>query len=284
MIEFTSAQMDKLLQLVKLAGDDILQIYQNPETTQLVTKADTSPLTAADLAAHKRLAEGLTAISPLPVLSEESCPTDYAQRQEWESFWLIDPLDGTKEFLARNGQFTVNVALINKGTSILGVVYQPVTGKFYWAQSNTGAWRKIGDEIVQIFCEPLANRYQQQLPLRALVSQHHHSVSTQKKLAQIQNYWPNKIETFPLGSSLKICAVAEGSADLYLRTGPTNEWDTAAAHAILDAAGGKLVSLQSTQSFTYNQRDTLLNGDFCASSDPDLILNWLKHKPDSPKS
>jgi 3'(2'), 5'-bisphosphate nucleotidase len=278
MITLTKAQLQNLLKLVKLAGEDILQIYQNPETTQLVTKADTSPLTAADLAAHKRLVAGLPHITsdPLPILSEEGVPEDYEKRHQWQSFWLIDPLDGTKEFLARNGQFTVNVALIHKGSAVLGVVYQPVTQKFYWAQSNTGAWRQIGEETaVPIFCEVLESRQQQKLSLRALVSQHHHSSASQEKLSQIQKHWPGNIEILPLGSSLKICAIAEGSADVYLRIGPTNEWDTAAAQAVLEAAGGQLVSLKSPAPFTYNQRNTLLNGDFCACSNPDLILNWL---------
>lgn len=275
MIQLTSAQMTDLLQLVKLAGEDIMQIYQNPEATQLVTKADTSPLTAADLAAHQRLVTGLASIYSLPILSEESKPEDYEQRHQWQSFWLIDPLDGTKEFLARNGQFTVNVALIYQSKCILGVVYQPVTQTCYWNQS--GAWKQIGNSpAVQIRSESLDHRFQEELPLRALVSTHHHSLSAQEKLSLIERHWPGKIETFPLGSSLKICAIAEGSADLYLRTGPTNEWDTAAAQAVLEAAGGQLVSLQSAASFTYNQRHTLLNGDFCACTNPELILDWIK--------
>jgi 3'(2'), 5'-bisphosphate nucleotidase len=193
MIGLTKTQMEHLLQLVKLAGDDILEVYQNPETTELVTKADRSPLTAADLAAHKRLVAGLPSITPapLPILSEEGSPEDYAKRHQWQSFWLIDPLDGTKEFLARNGQFTVNVALIHKGSAVLGVVYQPVAQKFYWAQSNTGAWRQIGEETaVQIFCEPLESRQQQKLSLRALVSQHHHSSASQEKLVRLPKAVP----------------------------------------------------------------------------------------------
>lgn len=288
MIPFSQVQLQALIDLVKLAGEDILQIYHHPESTQLVAKADTSPLTAADLAAHKRLAEGLGQILDLPILSEESNPSDYQDRHQWESFWLIDPLDGTKEFLARNGQFTVNVALIHKGKSILGVVYQPVTFTCYWGlpdwnpgQRLTGAFRQIKNAAPEkIHCQSLKQRFQQKLPLRALVSQHHHSQASQEKLEQIQQHWPATLDIIPLGSSLKICAIAEGSADLYLRLGPTSEWDIAAAQVVLEAAGAKLLALHSPHSaFTYNQRDTLINNDFCAASDPDFIIDWLNQKP-----
>jgi 3'(2'), 5'-bisphosphate nucleotidase len=286
MIQFSQGQLQALIDLVKLAGEDILQIYHHPESIQLVTKADTSPLTAADLAAHRRLVDGLGQILDVPILSEESSPADYHDRRQWDCFWLIDPLDGTKEFLARNGQFTVNVALIYKGRSILGLVYQPVTFTCYWGwvegfglelQKTSGAWRQINNKTPKsIYCESLKQRFQQKLPLRALVSQHHHSQASQEKLEHIQHFWPGTIDIIPLGSSLKICAIAEGSADLYLRLGPTSEWDTAAAQAVLEASGAQLIALNPPQSnFNYNQRDTLINNDFCASSQTDLIIHWL---------
>ncbi len=287
MIQFSQVQLQALINLVKLAGEDILEIYHHPESTQLVAKADESPLTAADLAAHKRLVEGLGQILDLPILSEEGNPSDYQDRHQWQSFWLIDPLDGTKEFLARNGQFTVNVALIHKGKSILGVVYQPVTYTCYWGLLADADWqldqlsplaqRQLKKEPPEtIRCEPLTNRYHNKQPLRALVSQHHHSQKSQEKLELIQEYWPAPLEIIPLGSSLKICAIAEGSADLYLRLGPTSEWDIAAAQAVLEAAGAQLVSLKFPySSFTYNQRPTLLNNDFCTASHAKLVLEWL---------
>ena len=287
MIQISPAQLQALIDLVKLAGEDILQVYHHPESTQLVTKADTSPLTAADLAAHQRLDKGLKQILNLPVLSEESHPNDYQDRHQWESFWLIDPLDGTKEFLARNGQFTVNVALIHKGKSILGVVYQPVTFTCYWGLADphqeiltAGAWRQLKDGAPEaIHCESLEKRFDQQQPLRALVSQHHHSQASQEKLEQIQHFWPVAIEIIPLGSSLKICAIAEGSADLYLRLGPTSEWDLAAAQAVLEAAGASLIALNPPHSrFTYNQRNTLINNDFCAASHAEWIIRWLNQQ------
>jgi len=276
-LELTAAQLASLTNLVRDAGEDILKIYQHPESTELVSKVDASPLTAADLAAHKRLANGLSDILDLPILSEESSPDDYQNRLEWRSFWLIDPLDGTKEFLARNGQFTVNVALIHDGIAVQGMVYQPVTRICYWGHIQTGAWRQIDKQPAQaIHCRSIDERYRKALPLHALVSQHHHSKQSQTQLDNIQQHWPAKIDVVPLGSSLKLCAIAEGSADLYLRLGPTNEWDTAAAQAVLEAAGGQLVAAASPhQRFTYNRRNTLLNNDFCACSNPQLILDWV---------
>ncbi len=287
MISFSNTQLQALIRLVGLAGEDILHIYHHPELTQFTTKADRSPLTAADLAAHQRLAEGLGQILDLPILSEESRPEDYQNRQQWQSFWLIDPLDGTKEFLARNGQFTVNVALIHKGKSILGVVYQPVSRTHYWGLVDHADWvldqllpqarRQIGDEApVSIQCESLRQRFQQKRPLRALVSQHHHNNASQAMLQQLQQHWPAALETIALGSSLKICAIAEGSADVYLRSGPTSEWDTAAAQAVLEAAGAQLVTLNPPhRDFAYNQRKTLINGGFCACEQPSVIIEWL---------
>lgn len=293
MIPFSQVQLQALIDLVKLAGEDILQIYHHPESTQTVSKADESPLTAADLAAHKRLVEGLSEILDLPILSEESNPSDYQNRHQWQSFWLIDPLDGTKEFLARNGQFTVNVALIHKAKSILGVVYQPVTYTCYWGlladedwhldQLSPLAQRQIRNEPPEtIHCDSITSRFHNKQPLRALVSQHHHSPKSQEKLELIQKFWPASLQIIPLGSSLKICAIAEGNADIYLRLGPTNEWDIAAAQAVLEAAGAQLVSLKFPYpSFTYNQRPTLLNNDFCAASHTELVLEWLMtRKPD----
>jgi 3'(2'), 5'-bisphosphate nucleotidase len=287
MIQFSEKELHALIQLAKLAGDEILKVYYNPDSTQLVSKADASPLTAADLAANQVIMEGLGSIVDLPILSEESSPDDYQNRHQWTSFWLVDPLDGTKEFLARNGQFTVNIALVHQGAPVVGVVYQPVGERCYWgvqdnpeiaiARIDFGARRQIGSgEIQSIHCDSLTRRLDEKQSLRCLVSQHHHSVLSQQKLDLLQQVWPTPLEVIPLGSSLKICAIAEGSADLYLRMGPTSEWDTAAAQAVLEAAGGRLVSLNRPHAtFTYNQRISLINNDFCAANQVEQILTWL---------
>lgn len=284
--QITPQQHQQLELLIKQAGHNILEIYQNPELTKTRHKADSSPLTAADLAAHQCLNQGLKTILDLPVLSEESPSEDYRDRHQWQSFWLIDPLDGTKEFLARNGQFTVNIALIHKGLPLMGLVYQPTDDLLYRAcnphadwqfHGFEGAWKQQGQSpAFAIQTQNLQQKFDQQLKLICLVSQHHNSAASDDYLEQLNSIWPGGIEKRALGSSLKICAVAEGVADLYLRLGPTSEWDTAAAQAVLEAAGGKLVRFnQEAKTFHYNQRDSLLNNDFCACTDPEWIINRL---------
>lgn len=286
--QITPQQQQQLEQLIKQAGDKILEIYQNPELTDTSHKADSSPLTAADLAAHQCLSHGLKTILDIPILSEESPTDDYKHRRQWQSFWLIDPLDGTKEFLARNGQFTVNVALIYRGLPLLGLVYQPTEDLLYRAcnphadwQFNgyEGAWKQHHNSAaVPIHAQSLQEKFQQKQQLICLISQHHNSPASDAYLEQLNQIWPGGIAKKALGSSLKICAVAEGAADLYLRLGPTSEWDTAAAQAVLEAAGGKLVRFNPTaKNFSYNQRDSLLNNDFCACADPEWIIQRLLH-------
>ena len=284
--QITPEQHQQLDQLIKLAGAKILEIYQNPTLTNASHKADSSPLTAADLAAHHCLNDGLKSILDIPVLSEESPADDYQHRHQWQSFWLIDPLDGTKEFLARNGQFTVNVALIYKGLPLLGLVYQPTEDLLYRAcnphadwqfHGYEGAWKQHHNSAtIAIHAQSLPEKFQQKQPLICLISQHHNSPASDAYLEKLNQIWPGGIAKKALGSSLKICAVAEGVADLYLRIGPTSEWDTAAAQAVLEAAGGKLVRFNPTaNTFRYNQRDSLLNNDFCACADPDWIIRRL---------
>jgi 3'(2'), 5'-bisphosphate nucleotidase len=284
--QITSHQHQQLEQLIKQAGDKILAVYQNPELTDTSHKADSSPLTAADLAAHQCLSHGLKTILDIPILSEESPVDDYKYRHQWQCFWLLDPLDGTKEFLARNGQFTVNVALIYQGLPLLGLVYQPTEALLYRACNAHADWQFHGFEgawkqqknspTVAIHSGSLQQKFEQKQTLICLVSQHHSSPASDAYLQQLNEIWPGGIEKKALGSSLKICAVAEGSADLYLRLGPTSEWDTAAAQAVLEAAGGKLVRFNpQAKAFSYNQRDSLLNNDFCACADPEWIIQRL---------
>jgi 3'(2'), 5'-bisphosphate nucleotidase len=230
-------------------------------------KDDRSPLTAADLAAHHCIVAGLERLTPdIPVLSEESAedvPT--LMRRQWSRLWLVDPLDGTREFVKRNGEFTVNIALIDAGVPILSVVQAPVTGVVWHAQRGIGAFRRDGDHEVALHSRRPAIE-----PLRVAVSRSHRDARTD---ALMQRMGPT--QPMSLGSSLKFCTLAEGGMDVYPRFGPTSEWDTAAGQCVLEAAGGIVVDPKG-RPLRYNQRDTVLNGDFLAIGDPDLPWQaWL---------
>ena len=220
-------------------------------------KDDRSPLTAADLAAHRCIVSRLAELTPaIPVLSEESKDHDIADRRQWTRFWLVDPLDGTREFIKRNGEFTVNIALIEDGVAVFGVIQQPVTGALWHGVPGHGAFRRDGGADVAIHARiPAAS------PLRIAASRSHRDARTQALLDALPGS-----EVLGCGSSLKFCRIAEGAMDLYPRFGPTSEWDTAAGQAILEAAGGAVLDPQG-RPFRYSQRDTLLNGDFIALGD-----------------
>jgi 3'(2'), 5'-bisphosphate nucleotidase len=243
-----------VLQLARRAGAAILEVYASVE--QGVTrKADDSPLTLADLRAHQILFDGLRQLTPdVPVLSEEAADVPFEVRSRWPRYWLVDPLDGTKEFLARNGEFTVNVALIDGHEPILGVVHVPVTGVDYWGLRGDGAWRRGLDgeaRRIAVQREPCD-------VVRVAGSRSHRGDSLAPFLARLGAH-----EFVPMGSSLKFCVVAEGGADVYPRLGPTSEWDTAAAHAVLAAAGGSVVTTLGAP-LRYNTRPELLNPSFVA--------------------
>lgn len=243
------------------AGQKILDIYHSD--FRVAHKEDDSPLTAADLVAHQCLQAGLQALKPVyPVLSEESAEVPFEERCEWETYWLIDPLDGTREFVKRNGEFTVNIALIHRHKPVLGVVYAPVVETCYFAVEGGGAFRKTkGGEP-----EPICAR--QQAPQRPVVvgSRSHRTPELDAYLARLGTY-----ELKSIGSSLKFCLVAEGAADLYPRMGPTSEWDTAAAHCIVEAAGGAVTDLHG-KPLLYNAKASLLNPNFLAFGDK--RRNW----------
>lgn len=244
-----------LRQIVALsveAGNAIMDVYNGP-SFQVTFKEDKSPLTAADLASHAAIVRGLQKLTPQwPVLSEESESTPYEIRSQWPLFWLVDPLDGTKEFLKRNGEFTVNIALVKGQTPILGVVYAPATGKMYFAARGIGAFKQQNGEVVPIRVQRGPGH-----ATRVIVSRTHGTDETELYTRQYGN-----CEFVPMGSSLKFCLVAEGVADVYPRSGPTMEWDTAAAHCILDLAGGSVTASDGAR-LTYN-KPSFLNPGFLA--------------------
>lgn len=256
-------QQDLLTQafrIAQVAGEAILTIYERDFAVQ--HKQDQSPLTEADLASHEQIVTGLQALTPdVPVLSEESAEVPYAQRKTWSRYWLVDPLDGTKEFIRRNGEFTVNIALIEQGRPVLGIVFVPVSGVSYIGQVGVGAWKQQAPgERIQI---GVSNPHQH--PLRVVASRSHVSAGLQQVLDQVGEH-----QLVSMGSSLKLCLVAEGVADVYPRLGPTCEWDTAAAQAVVEAAGGQVTDLAG-QPLRYNQKDSLLNPHFVVSGDPCLM-------------
>lgn len=232
------------------AGAAIMDIYQSNDF-DVQKKADDSPLTKADLAAHNIICEGLRALDiQYPVISEESSDISWAQRKHWCRYWLVDPLDGTKEFIKRNDEFTVNIALIEKGVPILGVVYAPALDAMYTGERDRGAF--LNDKAISVAT-------QEPETLRVVGSRSHPSQETTDWLdAQGKPY-----EMLAVGSSLKFCLVAEGKADIYPRLGPTSEWDTAAAHAVLSAAGGDVLTLNG-EPLLYNQKADYLNPHFIA--------------------
>ncbi len=257
--------MEPVIDLVRRAGDAIMAVYA--EDFDVEHKDDRSPLTAADRAAHDILDAGLVALpGAYPVLSEESAKIPWETRRSWQTYWLVDPLDGTREFVKRNGEFTVNVALIDGDRSILGVVLAPALGYLAYASQGQGAWHRAanGQDI------GLQTRAQVGAPLRVAASRSHLDPRT---LALLDKVGPH--ERIGLGSSLKFCRIAEGQIDLYPRFGPTSEWDTAAAQCVLEEAGGAVIDT-SGQPLRYNTKDSLLNTDFLAlASDALPWRNWV---------
>jgi 3'(2'), 5'-bisphosphate nucleotidase len=255
--------LGRVADIARRAAREILEVYNSGEFSASL-KADSSPLTAADLRAHRLIVASLKALTPgLPVLSEESPENPFAERCRWGRYWLVDPLDGTREFLARNGQFTVNIALINAHAPALGVVHVPVTDTGYQGLPGSGAWRQdAGGERREIRVSSRSAS-----PVRVVGSRSHAGDSL---TAFLQRIGPH--ELLPVGSALKLCMIAEGAADVYPRLGPTSEWDTAAAHAVVTAAGGVVSGLDGV-ALAYNTRAELLNPFFVAYGPQDR--DWL---------
>jgi len=258
-----AALAERVASIARAAGREILAVYARGAAVAQA-KADDSPLTEADLRSQRFIADALTELAPgVPLLSEEAAPPAWAERSRWARYWLIDPLDGTREFLCRNGEFTVNIALIEGHAPALGVVHVPVADTTYAGIPGEGAWRQVAGappQAVHVAAQAAE-------PVRVVGSRSHRGDSLEAFLARLGGY-----ELKAVGSSLKFCMVAEGAADIYPRLGPTSEWDTAAAHAVVTAAGGTVVQLDG-RPLEYNTREGLLNPFFVAYGDP--RRDWL---------
>jgi 3'(2'), 5'-bisphosphate nucleotidase len=255
--------LDAACAIARDAGRAILDVYSRADFA-VSLKSDNSPLTEADEVAHRIISQALENLDAgAPILSEESAPADPATRRKWRRYWLVDPLDGTKEFVKRNGEFTVNIALIDEHRAILGAVYAPVLDRMYSGAIAHGAWRADAGGTPR----PIAVRERAAQPLRVVGSRSHPSPELAAYLAGLPAY-----EITDMGSSLKICLVAEGAADIYPRLGPTSEWDTAAAQAILESAGGRMIDVAG-RPLRYNSKDDLLNPHFLAFGDQQR--DWL---------
>ncbi len=262
-MSYSPEDLPKLLaatrKIATQAGEAIINVYN--EGFEVTDKDDKSPLTTADLASHHSIVDGLKALtSDIPILSEESRLLPFETRSSWETYWLIDPLDGTKEFIKRNGEFTVNIALVHQHKLVLGVVYAPVLGLSYYAAKGHGSFKstKDGDTL------PIKTR--DQTPKEPVIagSRSHAGDSLIAFLGKVGSH-----ELISMGSSLKICLVAEGKADLYPRFGLTSEWDTAAAQCVVEEAGGELTDLDFKQ-LLYNTKESLLNPHF-------MVIGNTKH-------
>jgi 3'(2'), 5'-bisphosphate nucleotidase len=241
--------LDEVAAIAVAAGQRILEIYQRPFEVQ--HKEDGSPLTEADRVAHALIIAGLSRLAPgLPVLSEESASVDYRERSGWARYWLVDPLDGTREFVKRNGEFTVNIALIDEIQPVLGVVHVPVTGVTYLGLRSAGAWKVEGGRRQAIHARSYRGG-------RATVvaSRSHRGAAVDQYLKRLEAR-EGAYDTASFGSSLKLCLVAEGAADIYPRLGPTSEWDTAAAQCVVEAAGGRVIDLHG-RPLRYTKPDIL---------------------------
>ncbi|WP_429234483.1 3'(2'),5'-bisphosphate nucleotidase CysQ [Aeromonas salmonicida] len=243
--------ISELEPIARAAGDIIMAIYSQPFTVEY--KGDESPLTAADKGAHEVIVQALAGLTPdIPVLSEESGPEVMGLRHGWSRYWLVDPLDGTKEFVSRNGEFTVNIALIEDGKPLWGLVYAPVLDRLWYGGKGMGAWRVADGKREAIQTMP----HQEGSPWRVVGSRNHLSRETLDYLARFGDIERGEIELVSMGSSLKFCIIAEGGAELYPRLAPTCEWDTAAAQAVLEGAGGSVTRLDGSP-LAYNKPDIL---------------------------
>ncbi|WP_172380518.1 3'(2'),5'-bisphosphate nucleotidase CysQ [Vibrio sp. Vb339] len=255
--------LPSVIEIARSAGQLILEIYEKKDYEEF-TKSDDTPVTSADLAAHKLISKKLSELTPdIPVLSEEAADISLEQRSQWDRYWLVDPLDGTQEFIARSGDFATIIALIEHNKPVMGVVYAPVSGVSYYAYSGKGAW-KIPDlnDNVKI------KTHRHELPNQSIAMAISRRQDINRITSRMSSAW--NYDLVPLGSAaLKACLVAEGAVDCYLRLGPTGEWDTAATQCIVEEAGGRILSTQ-LEPLSYNERETLENPNFIVLGDADL--------------
>lgn len=254
----TCSLLDGVIDIAADAGRCIVEVYNQEFTIQ--HKDDKTPLTEADMAAHDAIESGLNRLTPhIPILSEESAAIAFTERKTWKRYWLVDPLDGTREFIKRNGEFTVNIALIEDGSPVLGVILAPVTGVSYYGCKGSGAYKRTPDTPARsIHTAPWQGRH-----IRVAGSRSHGSEAFNNFLSHFEDH-----ELVVMGSSLKSCLVAEGKADIYPRFGRTSEWDTAAAQCIVEEAGGAITDLH-LQPLRYNTKESLLNPHFVVIGDKD---------------
>ncbi len=261
---------ENLLEIVNIsvdAGEVILNYYN--ENVDVIYKDDESPLTKADLASHKIITDSIKKITPdIPILSEEEF-IDWKIRKKWKKYWLIDPLDGTKEFIKKNDEFTVNIALIENNRPILGVIYTPALNELFYSIKNFGSYKILTKKKLNTLNEA------KRISINKKKSNKIKIVGSRSHSNPILDKWVNKnfneFDILQKGSSLKFCLIAEGSADIYPRFGPTSEWDIAAGHIILEEAGGKLKSIDNKE-ILYNEKENILNPDFFAYSNIDFVI------------
>ena len=252
MIMIENIDIHKINSIAKKAGDEIMKIYQ--QDFEVDYKKDKSPLTKADIHSNEVIVKNLENLYPdIPILSEENKEIPYQIRKNWEYFWLIDPLDGTKEFVKKNGEFTVNMALIHKDIPVLGVIYAPALGILYYAQKDRGAFKQEKNKRPQRL--PIYNHIHNDI-LKVIVSKSHYNQETKEFVDNLKNQY-EKIEFINIGSSLKFCLIAEGKADIYPRLALTMEWDTAAGQAVVEEAGGEVVKFKMKTSLKYHKEDLL---------------------------
>ena len=261
---------ENLLEIVNIsvdAGEVILNYYN--ENVDVIYKDDESPLTKADLASHKIITDSIKKITPdIPILSEEEF-IDWKIRKKWKKYWLIDPLDGTKEFIKKNDEFTVNIALIENNRPILGVIYTPALNELFYSIKNCGSYKILTKKKLNTLKEA------KRISINKKKSNKIKIVGSRSHSNPILDKWVNKnfneFDILQKGSSLKFCLIAEGSADIYPRFGPTSEWDIAAGHIILEEAGGKLKSIDNKE-ILYNEKENILNPEFFAYSNIDFVI------------
>lgn len=268
-------QEASLIDITKRAGEAILEVYESDFEVQ--NKSDESPLTQADLSAHAIIEAGLRALTPeIPVISEESEPPGFDVRKTWSTYWLVDPLDGTKEFVNRNGEFTVNIALIQAGQPAWGIVGVPVQNRIYLGDVASRTAKLIeADGSREIKGRAMS---QDTAELVVVASRSHGGERLETYLDELEAR-VNALSRTPVGSSLKLCVLAAGEADFYPRLGPTSEWDIGAAHAVLKAAGGEVYRVDR-EPLPYNSKESLLNPDFLAVAD--ATFDWWSLLPEVP--
>jgi len=253
-MKYDEKLLNEVIEIAIHAGKEIMEIYEKDFSVEY--KEDMSPLTEADKRSNEIIAAGLKRLGrQYPILSEETKAADYSERKDWECFWLVDPIDGTKEFIKKNGEFTVNIALVEDGAPVMGVVYAPALETLYYGMKGFGAYRRTGETIEQM--PVVKNKPSESKVIRVVASRSHLNKETENLIDAVAKQYPYcTIEKVSKGSSLKLCMVAEGSADIYPRAAPTMEWDTAAAHGVAEAAGKGVYKLESfpTDNIIFNSQ------------------------------